>query len=232
MLLEQLRKDVCEANRDLERHKLVVMTWGNVSGIDRGQGLVVIKPSGVAYSGLTPENMVVLDLQGKVVEGALKPSSDTPSHIVLYASFPEIGGITHTHSAHATMFAQACRPIPCFGTTHADHFYGEVPVTRALRKPEIEGAYERNTGMVIAERFNRVEYLRMPAALVAHHGPFTWGATAADSVVNSVVLEEVARMALGTLQLAPTQGPIPGMLLDRHFLRKHGPTAYYGQKGH
>jgi L-ribulose-5-phosphate 4-epimerase len=232
MLLDQLRKDVCEANRDLERHKLVLMTWGNVSGIDRAQGLIVIKPSGVAYASLTPENMVVLDLEGKVVEGTLKASSDAPTHVVLYASFPEIGGITHTHSTHATMFAQACRPIPCFGTTHADHFYGEVPVTRSLRKPEVEGAYERSTGLVIAERFNRLEHLQMPAVLVAHHGPFTWGATAAASVANSIALEEVARMAMGTMQLAPQQAPIPALLLDRHFLRKHGPRAYYGQQGH
>lgn len=230
MLLETLRKEVCEANLDLVRHKLVLMTWGNVSGIDREKGLIVIKPSGVPYSELTPANMVILDLAGKVVEGELSPSSDAPTHVVLCASFHDIGGITHTHSTHATMFAQACRPIPCFGTTHADHFYGEVPVTRALRKPEIEGAYERNTGLVIVERFNRLDENQMPAVLVASHGPFTWGKSARASVENSVALEEVARMALGTLQLMPAQPPISNMLLDKHFLRKHGPKAYYGQK--
>jgi len=230
MLLEQLRKEVCEANRDLERHKLVLMTWGNVSGIDRDAGMIVIKPSGVPYSELTPDNMVVLDLAGNVVEGALSPSSDAPTHTVLYASFPKIGGITHTHSTHATIFAQACRPIPCFGTTHADHFYGDVPVTRLLRKPEIEGPYERNTGLVIVERFNRLEEDQVPAVLVANHGPFTWGKSAQASVLNSVALEEVARMAMGTLQLSPTQPSISNLLLDKHFLRKHGAGAYYGQK--
>ena len=230
MLLEQLRKDVCQANRDLERHRLVLFTWGNVSGVDRAQGLVVIKPSGVPYAELTPDNMVVLDLNGGVVEGTLKPSSDAPTHIVLYNEFPEIGGITHTHSPHATMFAQACRPIPCLGTTHADHFRGEIPVTRTLRKPEIEGHYERYTGLVIVERFMRLEAGDMPAVLVANHGPFTWGKTPTAAMVNSVVLEEVARMAAGTLQLAPNISVLPGMLQDRHFLRKHGPGAYYGQK--
>lgn len=229
MLLEKLRKDVCEANRDLERHKLVLFTWGNVSAIDRAHGLVVIKPSGVPYAELTPDKMVVIDLKGAVVEGTLKPSSDAPTHVVLYAEFPDIGGITHTHSTWATTFAQACRPVPCFGTTHADHFRGEVPVTRPLRKPEIEGAYERSTGFVIVERFVRLEPHDMPAVLVANHGPFTWGPTAAASVENSVVLEEVARMAAGTLQLAPNAVPVPAMLQDKHFLRKHGPGAYYGQ---
>lgn len=230
MLLEQLRKDVCEANRDLERHGLVKFTWGNVSGVDRTHGLVVIKPSGVPYAELTPETMVVLNLHGSVVEGTLKPSSDAPTHVVLYNEFPDIGGITHTHSPHATMFAQACRPIPCLGTTHADHFRGEIPVTRALRKPEIEGHYERYTGLVIVERFMRLEAGDMPAVLVANHGPFTWGKTAADSAVNSVVLEEVARLAAGTLQLAPNAPALVGMLMDRHYLRKHGPGATYGQK--
>jgi L-ribulose-5-phosphate 4-epimerase len=230
MLLEQLRQEVCEANRDLDRQKLVLMTWGNVSGIDREKGLMVIKPSGVPYSKLTPDNMVVVDLAGSPIEKAMQPSSDAPTHLALYAAFPEIGGITHTHSTHATMFAQAGRPIPCLGTTHADHFYGEVPVTRTLRKREIEENYERNTGLVIVELFNRRDPLQMPAVLVAHHGPFTWGKTPMMSVQNSVALEEVARMAMGTLQLAPQHPPMPGILLDKHFLRKHGPGAYYGQK--
>lgn len=230
MLLEQLRKDVCEANRDLERHRLVKFTWGNVSGVDRAQALMVIKPSGVPYAELTPGNMVVMSLHGTVVEGTLNPSSDAPTHIVLYNEIPEIGGITHTHSPHATMFAQACRPIPCLGTTHADHFRGEIPVTRPLRKPEIEGHYERFTGLVIVERFMRLDSSDMPAVLVANHGPFAWGPTPAASVVNSVVLEEVARMAAGTLQLAPNAPALPGMLQERHFLRKHGPGATYGQK--
>lgn len=230
MLLEKLRSEVCAANRDLERHKLVLMTWGNVSGIDRQQGLMVIKPSGVPYAELTPDNMVVVDLQGKTVGSGLQPSSDAPTHLALYAAFPAVGGITHTHSTHATVFAQACRPLPCFGTTHADHFFGEVPVTRALRKREIEESYERNTGLVIVEQFSRRDPAQMPAVLVAHHGPFTWGATPQASVLNSVALEEVARMALETLQLAPGMTGMPAMLLEKHFLRKHGASAYYGQK--
>ncbi len=229
MLLETLRCEVCAANCDLERHRLVLMTWGNVSGIDRGKGLMVIKPSGVPYPELTPEQMVVMDLSGRVVEGKLRPSSDAPTHLALYNAFKDIGGITHTHSRHATMFAQAGKPIPCFGTTHADHFRGEIPVTRALRKPELEGNYEHSTGLVILERFSRLSPKEMPAVLVMHHGPFTWGASAADSVVNSVALEEVARMALGTLSLNPRQEPIPNALMDKHFLRKHGTGAYYGQ---
>jgi L-ribulose-5-phosphate 4-epimerase len=230
MLLESLRKTVCDANKDLERHGLVLLTWGNVSGIDREQGLIVIKPSGVPYADLTPDNMVVLDLKGAVVEGPLNPSSDAPTHGVLYREFPSLGGIVHTHSTHATEFAQACRPIPCLGTTHADHFRGEIPVTRPLRKPEIEGQYERSTGFNIVERFLRLDPVEMPAVLVANHGPFTWGPTPAAAVINSVVLEAVARMAAGTLRLAPTLGPLPGLLLDKHFLRKHGPNASYGQK--
>jgi len=230
MLLEELRKDVCEANRELERRRLVLFTWGNVSGIDRAAKLMVIKPSGVAYADLTPEKMVVMNLDGTVAEGTLNPSSDAPTHLVLYSEFPTIGGVTHTHSRYATMFAQACRPIPCLGTTHADHFRGEIPVTRTLRKPEIEGHYERCTGFVIVERFSRQESRDTPAVLVANHGPFTWGPTPAASVVNSVILEEVARMAAGTLQLAPSIGALPGNLMDRHFMRKHGPGATYGQK--
>jgi L-ribulose-5-phosphate 4-epimerase len=230
MMLEQLRKEVCEANRELVGHKLVLMTWGNVSGIDRKEGLMVIKPSGVPYSSLTPDNMAVVDMEGKPVGKSMRPSSDAPTHLALYTAYPQIGGITHTHSTHATMFAQACRPIPCLGTTHADHFYGEIPVTRALGKREIEANYERNTGLVLIELFNRHDPMQMPAALVAHHGPFTWGKSPLEAVENSVALEEVARMAMGTLQLAPHHPPIPKMLLDKHFLRKHGPGAYYGQK--
>lgn len=229
MLLEDLRRDVCAANCDLDRHGLVLMTWGNVSGVDRGKGLMVIKPSGVPYAELTPEQMVVMDMEGTLVEGQLRPSSDAPTHLALYNVFRDIGGITHTHSTHATLFAQAGRPIPCFGTTHADHFRGEVPVTRALRKPELEGNYEHSTGLVILERFARLNPNEMPAVLVMHHGPFTWGVSPAASVVNSVALEEVARMAAGTLSLNPRQEPIPAALLDKHFLRKHGSGAYYGQ---
>jgi L-ribulose-5-phosphate 4-epimerase len=230
MLLETLRVEVCAANKDLARHDLVKFTWGNVSGMDRGQGLVVIKPSGVPYDQLTPENMVVLDLQGKVVEGSLRPSSDAPTHVVLYTRFAAIGGVAHTHSPHATAFAQACRTLPCLGTTHADHFHGEIPVTRPLRRTEIERDYETFTGSVIADHFSRMDPLQMPAVLVANHGPFTWGRNAHDAVVNSVVLEEVARMALATLALNPNQPTISPHLLDKHFFRKHGPGATYGQK--
>lgn len=232
MLLEQLRNDVCQANKDLERFNLVLMTWGNVSGMDRQKGLMVVKPSGVPYADLTPDQMVVVDRHGTVVEGGLNPSSDTPTHLVLYASFPDIGGITHTHSIHATAFAQACRPIPCLGTTHADHFRGEIPVTRSMRKPEIESHYERNTGLVIAERFNRLEPLEMPAVLVAHHAPFTWGRTPREALLNSLALEAVAAMALRTLQLTPDAFPAPLPLQDKHFLRKHGIAATYGQRQH
>jgi L-ribulose-5-phosphate 4-epimerase len=230
MLLEQLRVEVCAANKDLARHELIKFTWGNVSGIDRAQGLFVIKPSGVPYDQLTPEHMVVLDLQGKVVEGSLRPSSDAPTHAVLYSRFATIGGVAHTHSPHATIFAQACRTIPCLGTTHADHFNGEIPVTRPLRRTEIERDYESFTGIIIADHFSRMDPLQMPAVLVANHGPFTWGRSAHDAVVNSVVLEEVARMAQGTLALNPNQPTISPHLLDKHFHRKHGPGATYGQK--
>ncbi len=229
MTLESLREEVCQANQNLPRYGLVTLTWGNVSGLDREQGLMVIKPSGVEYDRLTPADLVILDLKGRVVEGRLRPSSDAPTHLELYRQFPTIGGVVHTHSRHATIFAQAARPIPCFGTTHADHFHGEVPVTRPLRKPEIEGDYELATGQVIVERFARLNPEHIPAVLVAHHGPFTWGRTASEAVVNSVALEEVARMALGTLALAPQAAPLSPHLLDRHFLRKHGPGAYYGQ---
>lgn len=226
----ELREQVCQANRDLVRHGLVTLTFGNVSGIDRDKGLIAIKPSGVAYADLTPDELVIVDLDGKVVQGSLHPSSDTPTHLVLYRAFAEIGGITHTHSSHATMFAQACRGISCFGTTHADVFYGEVPVTRPLTPDEVRGEYEVNTGKAIVERFADIEPGTMPAALVAQHGPFVWGKDAPASVENSVVLEEIARTAIGTLQLQPDTPPIPQHLLDKHYLRKHGKDAYYGQQ--
>jgi L-ribulose-5-phosphate 4-epimerase len=229
-MIEALREQVCKANRDLERHGLLKMTWGNVSGIDRKHGLVVIKPSGVAYAGLTPADMVVLDMTGKVVEGRLRPSSDAPSHLVLYEAFGSIGGITHTHSTYATMFAQASRSIPCLGTTHADVFHGEIPLTRPMSATEVRDAYEANTGKVIVERFQDLDPVAMPGVLVLNHGPFAWGDTPAASVDHAVVLEHVARMAWGTLLLNPDARPAPGYLADKHYQRKHGPSAYYGQR--
>ena len=228
-MLEELKQQVLEANLELARSGLVSLTWGNVSGLDRRRGLVAIKPSGVEYSALTVETLVVLDLDGRVVEGRLKPSSDTPTHLVLYQAFPDIGGITHAHSVYATMFAQACREIPCLGTTHADQFCGPIPVTRALTPEEVRGGYEVHTGRAIVERFAGLSPLDMPAALAAHHGPFTWGRDAADSVKNGLALETVAKMAWGTLLLDPGMAPIPRHLLDKHWQRKHGPKAYYGQ---
>lgn len=229
-MLDQLKQDVCKANLDLVRHGLVVMTWGNVSGIDRQSGLVVIKPSGVSYDDMKPEHMVVVDLDGNRVEGNLRPSSDTPTHVALYRAWPEVGGIVHTHSAHATMYAQACKAIPCLGTTHADHFYGEAPATRVLSRDEVEGDYEANTGAVIIERFAELKPMETPAVLVANHGPFAWGGSPADAVKNAVALEEVARMAIGTMQINPSAVAIPGYILDKHYFRKHGANAYYGQK--
>ena len=229
-MLRELRNEVCEANRALVTHRLVILTWGNVSGIDRQRGIVAIKPSGVEYDALRPQDIVLVDLDGKTLEGKLKPSSDTPTHLALYRAFAGIGGVTHTHSSCATAFAQARRGVPCFGTTHADHFFGEVPVTRLLRRGEVESDYEAETGAVIVERFKGLDPAHMPAVLVAGHGPFTWGKSATDSVKNSVALESVAEMALRTLALAPDAAPLPKYLLDKHFLRKHGPGAYYGQK--
>lgn len=229
-MLSKLKKDVCEANLALVRHGLVILTWGNASAIDRAHGWVVIKPSGVSYDAMTPEDMVVVDLEGKVVEGSLNPSSDTPTHLELYRRFDSIGGITHTHSTHAVMFAQAQREIPCFGTTHADQFYGAVPLTRPLSKAEIEGQYELETGHVIVERLAGMEPLEFPGVLVASHGPFTWGKTVGAAVENAVALEAIAQIALGTLQINPQVGPVDQYLLDKHYLRKHGPGAYYGQK--
>lgn len=226
----ELRESVCAANLELVARGLVVYTWGNVSGIDRATGVVAIKPSGVEYDELTPDKIVLLNLaDGTVLEGDLRPSSDTPTHLELYRAFPELGGVAHTHSMHATIFAQACRPLPCFGTTHADHFHGTIPVTRALKPAEIAAEYERNTGTVIIEAFAGRNAASIPAVLVAHHGPFTWGKNAAQAVENSVVLETIAQMALGSLQLAPALSSVNSVLLDKHYLRKHGTGAYYGQ---
>ena len=228
-MLEKLKEEVFRANLDLVKHGLVIMTWGNVSGIDRESGLMVIKPSGVSYDRMTAGDMVVTDLEGNVMEGTLNPSTDAPTHRALYLAFPGIGGIVHTHSTHATAWAQACRPIPCLGTTHADHFYGAVPVTRKLSESETANDYEYNTGLVIAETLSGMDPLTMPAVLVASHGPFTWGISAGDAVHNAVVLEEVARMAAISATLAETR-EIDRHLLDRHYLRNHGKNAYYGQK--
>jgi L-ribulose-5-phosphate 4-epimerase len=229
--LESLRIEVCRANLQLKASGLVIQTWGNVSGIDREQGLVVIKPSGLEYDQLEPDAMVVVSLEaGEVVEGTLRPSSDLPTHLELYRAFETIGGIAHTHSRTATMFAQACLPIPCLGTTHADYFYGDVPVTRTLRPEETRTDYEANTGRVIVECLAGVNPLEMPAVLVANHGPFTWGQTSLAAVESGIVLEEVAKMAQGTLQLNSSIQPIASHLLDKHYLRKHGSNAYYGQK--
>jgi L-ribulose-5-phosphate 4-epimerase len=230
-MYDELREAVCRANIELQTHKLVIYSWGNVSGIDRAAGMAAIKPSGVAYEHLTPDKMVLLDLEGNVVEGELKPSSDTPTHLELYRNFEAVGGICHTHSPNAAMWAQACREIPCFGTTHADYFYGPVPVTELMTAEEIQSSYELNTGKVIVRRFAGMDPLKMPAVLVANHGPFTWGATAADAVEAAVVLEQTAKMALGTVTINPKQDGISQALLNKHYLRKHGKDAYYGQTG-
>ncbi len=229
MLLE-LKEKVWKANLELVKYGLVTHTFGNVSGMDRGQGLVVIKPSGMAYEELMPEDMVVIDIEGNKVDGRLNPSSDTPSHLELYKAFPEVAGITHTHSEFATMFAQADKEIPCLGTTHADHFYGPVPVTRMMTDREIADDYEKNTGKVVVERFSGTNPLEMPGVLVVNHGVFTWGKSPEDSVLNSLILENIAKMAWGTLMLDAGRQAIPDSLLKKHFRRKHGPDAYYGQK--
>lgn len=230
-MLEQLKEEVCQANLELPARGVVLYTWGNVSGIDRESGLVVIKPSGVPYEGMKPEDMVVVDLEGHVVEGHLRPSSDTPTHLALYRRFPEIGGVVHTHSTHAVIFAQAGKSIPALGTTHADYFYGDIPISRSLTRDEVEEDYEGNTGKVIIETIEqeRKESLAMPAVLVRNHGPFTWGKTPDEAVYHSVVLEKVAEMALHTLLLNP-MAHMDDFILDKHYQRKHGPKAYYGQK--
>lgn len=230
-MLEDLKQQVWKANLDLVAHGLVTLTWGNVSGLSDDRQLFAIKPSGVDYDELRPEHIVIVSVEtGEVVEGDLKPSSDTPTHRILYQEFEGIGGVTHTHSTKATSWAQARRPIPCWGTTHADHFYGEVPITRPLTQQEIEEDYEGNTGLVIVETFSELDPAAVPGVLVASHAPFAWGPTAAKSVQNAVALEAVADMALGTLALEPAMPAVEQYLLDKHYFRKHGAGAYYGQK--
>ena len=231
-MLEDLKKSVCDANKELPRYGLVTFTWGNVSAIDRNSGLLVIKPSGVEYDRLTPEDMVVVDLEGRTVEGRYKPSSDTPTHVELYKAFPEIGGIVHTHSTYATGWAQAGRSIPCYGTTHADYIYGEVPCVRCLTADEIAENYEENTGHLIVREFLRMckDPVSVPAVLCKNHGPFTWGKDAEEAVHNAVVLEEVARMAYLAESVNHHIQPAPKELMDKHYYRKHGANAYYGQQ--
>ena len=239
-MLEELKKKVCQANLDLVKHGLVLFTWGNVSAIDRESGLVVIKPSGVSYDNMKPEDMVVVDLDGKVVEGELNPSSDTPTHVVLYKAFPHIGGVVHTHSTYATAWAQAGENIPNIGTTHADYFHEDIPCTRNMKKAEVFGEYEKETGNVIVETFKEINPDDTPAVLVKNHGPFAWGKDADNAVHNAVVLEEVAKMAfiacnvhmsfsvnMGLMSNKPSMNK---HLIEKHYSRKHGPNAYYGQK--
>jgi len=228
-VLEALRTEVYEANLELVRRGLVLYTFGNASGLSREQGLVAIKPSGVPYEKMTPGDMVIVDLDGRVVEGSLRPSSDLPTHVALYRAFPSLGGVVHTHSRHATAWAQACREIPCFGTTHADYFHGPVPVTAPLTPAEIESDYEANTGVAIVRLMEARDPLGCPAALVAGHGPFTWGNSATAAAHMAVILEELAAMALQTLLINPAAIPISEALRDKHYFRKHGPKAYYGQ---
>ena len=235
-MLEELKKKVCQANLDLVRHGLVLFTWGNVSAIDRESGLVVIKPSGVSSDGMKPEDMVVVDLDGKVVEGSLNPSSDTPTHLVLYKEFPNIGSVVHTHSTFATGWAQAGMDIPNIGTTHSDYFHEDIPCTRTMRKAEVFGDYEKETGNVIVERFAGLNPDDTPGVLVQNHGPFVWGTDADNAVHNAVVLEEVAKMAfvsmtlhISTLDLVNHKPAMNRFLIEKHYSRKHGPGAYYGQ---
>ena len=231
MMLKELRDEVYEANMDLPKHGLVVFTWGNASGLDRERGLFVIKPSGVDYDVLKPEDLVICDLDGKVVEGTLNPSSDTPTHACLYRAWGDrVGGVVHTHSSWAVAWAQAGRSIPCYGITQADYFYGDVPCMRGLTEAEIAEAYELNTGRVIVEGFEGLDPMAQPGCLVRNHGPFSWGVDAAAAVYHAVVLDEVAKMAARTELLAPGVGPAPQYLQDKHYQRKHGPNAYYGQK--
>jgi L-ribulose-5-phosphate 4-epimerase len=229
-MLEDLKEKVLEANLALVKYELVTLTWGNVSGIDRNENLMVIKPSGVDYDTMTLDDLVVVNLEGKVVEGNRRPSSDTPTHVELYKSFTSIGGITHSHSQYATIFAQACKEIPCLGTTHADHFHGTVPVTKFLTEDEVNSNYELNTGKVILDRFNNLDPDAMPGVLVAGHAPFTWGKTPMDSVKNNLILERIAKMAILSLQLNPNLKNLPEYISNKHYQRKHGPNAYYGQK--
>jgi L-ribulose-5-phosphate 4-epimerase len=229
MLVPRLREEVLEANLELVRRGLVLYTFGNASGISREQKLVVIKPSGVPYEVMKPEHLVVTDLEGKIVEGNLRPSSDLPTHLVLYRDFPDIGGVAHTHSEYATSWAQARRPIPCFGTTHADSFHGPVPVTEVMAEGEIATEYEKNTGHAIVRAFEKVGYASVPAVLVANHGPFAWGPDPATASHNAVILEAVARMAFFTVNIDIEAKPVGRSLHDKHYLRKHGSNAYYGQ---
>lgn len=236
-MLEELKEKVCRANLDLVKHGLVIFTWGNVSAIDRSSGLVVIKPSGVSYDTMKPSDMVIVDLDGRVVEGELNPSSDTPTHLVLYKAFPEIGGVVHTHSTYATAWAQAGLDIPNIGTTHSDYFHEDIPCTRNMKKREVFGEYEKETGNVIVERFKGMKPMDTPAVLVRNHGPFAWGTDADNAVHNAVVLEEVAKMGfismtlnLSTLDIVNHSPRMNKLLIEKHYSRKHGPDAYYGQK--
>ncbi|ORC18464.1 L-ribulose-5-phosphate 4-epimerase [Enterobacter cloacae subsp. cloacae] len=228
--MRNLKQQVFDANMDLPRYGLVTFTWGNVSAIDREQGLVVIKPSGVAYDAMSPDDMVVVDLEGNVVDGKWRPSSDTATHLALYRRYPSLGGVVHTHSTHATAWAQAGRAIPALGTTHADYFFGDIPCTRALTQTEVEGEYELNTGKVIIETLGESEPMHTPGIVVYQHGPFAWGKDAHDAVHNAVVMEEVARMAWIACDINPQLQGIDDYLMNKHFMRKHGPNAYYGQK--
>ncbi len=227
---DKIKERVYRCNMDLPRRNVVVYTFGNVSGIDRGQGIVAIKPSGVAYEVMKPEDIVIVDLDGRIVEGSLKPSSDTPTHLVLYKNFPNIGGVCHTHSPVATAWAQAMQPIPVLGTTHADHLSAEIPVTEVMSDEMIRGNYEEQTGHQILDTFREKSYEEIEMVLVACHGPFTWGATPEKAVYNAVILEEVAKMALLTLRINPKVRPMKKSLIDKHYQRKHGKDAYYGQK--
>ena len=229
-MLEQLKQEVFAANRKLVEYGLVVLTWGNVSAVTEDRKYVVIKPSGVDYAAMTPDQMVVVDMDGAVVEGELRPSSDLPTHLELYRAFPAVRSVVHTHSRYATAMAQAERSLPCYGTTHADTFYGEVPCTRHLTAEEVAEAYERNTGLVIAETFRDRDPEAVPGVLVCKHGPFTWGASCRKAVENALILEETARLALLTELLAPGAAPAPQYLQDKHYFRKHGANAYYGQR--
>lgn len=228
-MLEKLREEVFEANMELVRQGLVIYTWGNASGIDRASGLVVIKPSGVDYDRMSPDDMVVVGLDGSIVEGALRPSSDTPTHLELYKAFPEVGGIVHTHSVYATSWAQAGIDLPCLGTTHADYFHGSVPCTADLTAAQVAGDYEKETGLAIVDRFKDVDYRHTPGVLVKNHGPFTWGSSPAKAAYHATVLETVAKMAIFSRQINPSCTGNP-LLDEKHFSRKHGPNAYYGQK--